>query len=181
MSGLTMLVAALLLTAAALVAWPVQSIRARRRRVLAAGRGSGGVDPDDALVEWIRDLGRTLDGPVDDAATAPVSGQPVGIAYQSQTTAGASGRRTALGWPSRDVVGSPNWPTATTGGFTRPEGRRARRSGGIPASGRHRPTGGRHARRRAADRRARDHDRCQRRGGGPSQRRHGRGDHRRAR
>ncbi|MEV5208225.1 hypothetical protein AB0K35_12210 [Micromonospora sp. NPDC053740] len=117
----TILVAALLLVAAALVAWPVQSIRARRRRVLAPGRRGGGADPDDALVRWIRELGRTPDGPVDGAGAAPTNGHAVGIAFESAPTAGANGRRTALGWPDRDVTGSPRWPGAA-GGFTRPEG-----------------------------------------------------------
>ncbi|MCG5456784.1 hypothetical protein PSH03_001687 [Micromonospora sp. PSH03] len=119
MTGETMLVAALLLVAAALVAWPVRSIRSRRRRVLAPGRRAGGVDPDDALVQWIRELGRTPDGPVD--GTAPTNGHPVDVACESATTAGANGRRTALGWPDRDVTGSPRWPGAADR-FTRPLG-----------------------------------------------------------
>ena len=97
MTGETMLVAALLLVAAVLVAWPVRSIRARRRRVLTPGRRRGGVDPDDALVQWIRELGRTPDGPADGVGAAPTSGHPVGIAFESATTADANGRRTALG------------------------------------------------------------------------------------
>ncbi|WP_258401027.1 type II secretion system F family protein [Micromonospora saelicesensis] len=117
MTAETMLVAALLLVAAALVAWPMRSIRARRRRVLAPGRRAGGVDPDDALVQWIRELGRTPDGPVDSIGAAQSTGHPV----ESATTAGANGRRTALGWPDRDVTRSPRWPGAA-GGFTRPEG-----------------------------------------------------------
>ncbi|MEU1250237.1 hypothetical protein ACWD8I_14540 [Micromonospora arida] len=121
MTGETMLVAALLLVAAALVAWPMRSIRARRRRVLAPGRRADGVDPDDALVQWIRELGRTPDGPVDGIGAAPTSGHPVGIAFESATTADANGRRTALGWPDRDVARSPRWP-GVAGGFTRPEG-----------------------------------------------------------
>lgn len=124
MTGGTMLVAALLLVAAALVAWPVHSIRVRRRRVLATGRESGGTDPDDALVEWIRELGRTLDGPVDGSGDALTSDQVVGVPFPAVTAAGASGRRTALGWPSRDATGSPSWPGATGGsvGPTRPAG-----------------------------------------------------------
>nr|WP_258397729.1 hypothetical protein [Micromonospora noduli] len=120
MTAETMLVAALLLVAAALVAWPMWTIRARRRRVLAPGRRAA-VDPDDALVQWIRELGRTPDGLVDATGAAPTSGHPVGIAFESATTAGANGRRTALGWPERDVTRSPRWP-GTAGGFTRPEG-----------------------------------------------------------
>ena len=80
MTAETLLVAALLLVAAALVAWPVRSIRARRRRVLAPGRRAGGLDPDDALVQWIRELGRTADGLVDGTGAAPTSGHLVGIA-----------------------------------------------------------------------------------------------------
>ncbi|MEU8252942.1 hypothetical protein AB0C06_01565 [Micromonospora inaquosa] len=121
MTAETMLVAALLLIAAALVAWPVRSTRARRRRVLAPGRRAGGLDPDDALVQWIRELGRTADGLVDGTGAAPTSGHLVGIADEPGATAGSNGRRTALGWPGRDVTRSPRWPAAT-GGFTRPEG-----------------------------------------------------------
>ncbi|GGO05121.1 hypothetical protein GCM10011576_07300 [Micromonospora parathelypteridis] len=119
-----MLVAALLLTAAALVAWPVQSIRARRRRVLTTGRGGGGADPDDALVEWIRELGRTPDGPTDGPGDLPAPGHPAGVAYQPRTSAGSIGSRTALGWPSRDVTGSPSWLGVAGGsvGSTRPAG-----------------------------------------------------------
>lgn len=132
MTGGTVLVAALLLVAAALVAWPVHSIRARRRRVLTTGRGSGGADPDEALMEWIRELGRTPDGPVDGAGGSPASAHPAGFPYQPQPTAGSSGRRTALGWPARDISGSPSWPGATGGpagptgpvGPTRPPTRR---------------------------------------------------------
>ncbi|MBM7492075.1 Flp pilus assembly protein TadB [Micromonospora luteifusca] len=124
MTGATMLVAALLLAAAALVAWPVQSVRARRRRVLAAGRAGGGADPDDALVEWIRDLNRTPDGPVDGSGDLPTPGHPAGVAYQPSTGAGSAGSRTALGWPSRDVTGSPSWLGVAGGsvGSTRPAG-----------------------------------------------------------
>ncbi|MFE9915366.1 hypothetical protein ACFYPG_09395 [Micromonospora sp. NPDC005553] len=121
MTAETMLVAALLLVAAALVAWPVWTIRSRRRRVLAPERMSGRVDPDDALVQWIRELGRTPDGPVDGTGAAPTKGHPVGIAGESGATAGANERRTALGWPDRDVTRSPRWPGAADG-FTRPEG-----------------------------------------------------------
>ncbi|MFI6232574.1 hypothetical protein ACIBD9_03315 [Micromonospora sp. NPDC050784] len=121
MTGETMLVAALLLAAAALVAWPVWSIRARRRRVLTLGRRGGGVDPDDALVQWIRELGRTPDGPVDGTGVAPTSGHPVGIAHEPGATAGSNGTRTALGWPDRDVTRSPRWLGAA-GAFRRPEG-----------------------------------------------------------
>ncbi|MEU1395777.1 hypothetical protein ABZ403_06875 [Micromonospora zamorensis] len=115
MTGGALLVAALLLVAAALVAWPVQTIRSRRRRVLTPGRRSAGPDPDDALVEWIRELGRTLDGPVDEAGDSLTSGRPVGMAYQPQPGAGSGARRTALGWPARDTSGRPSWPGASGG------------------------------------------------------------------
>ncbi|WP_433552393.1 type II secretion system F family protein [Micromonospora zamorensis] len=115
MTGGALLVAALLLVAAALVAWPVQTIRSRRRRVLTSGRRSAGPDPDDALVEWIRELGRTLDGPVDEAGDSLTSGRPVGMAYQPQLGAGSGARRTALGWPARDITGRPSWPGALGG------------------------------------------------------------------
>ncbi|MEV4117782.1 hypothetical protein [Micromonospora sp. NPDC049645] len=121
MSGGTMLVAALLLIAAVLVAWPVHSVRARRRRVLAPARKGGGVDPEDALLEWIRELGRTPDGPGDGPGADPFSGHPVGIAGEPGPTAGSSGGRTALGWPARDLSRSPSWP-GVTGALTRPAG-----------------------------------------------------------
>ncbi|MGI5525075.1 hypothetical protein ACQEUX_29635 [Micromonospora sp. CA-259024] len=132
MNGGTVLVAALLLVAAALVVWPVHSIRARRRRVLVTGRGSGGADPDDALMDWIRELGRTPEAPVDASGDSPTLGRPGGVPYQPATAAATSGRQTALGWPSRDVTGSPSWPGATRGpagpmgpaGPTRPPTRR---------------------------------------------------------
>lgn len=108
------MVAALLLVAAALVAWPVRSVRARRRRVLETGRGQTGADPDEALVEWIRELGRTPDGPVDGAGDSPTVGRPVGIAYQPQ----AGVKSAALGWSARDATGRPSWP----GGLGGPAG-----------------------------------------------------------
>ncbi|WP_309140886.1 hypothetical protein [Micromonospora sp. M51] len=121
MTARTMLVAALLLVAAALVAWPVRSVRARRRRVLTPGRRAGRLDPDDALVQWIRELGSTPDLLVDRTGAAPTSGHPVRITDEPGTAAGVNGRRTALGWPDRDVIRSPRWP-GVKGGFTRPEG-----------------------------------------------------------
>ncbi|MDG4807363.1 hypothetical protein O7634_11440 [Micromonospora sp. WMMD1120] len=120
MTGATMLVAALLLAAAALVAWPVRSVRLRRRRVLGSCRTSG-VDPDDALVEWIRELGRTPDAPADGPTAASTPGHPVGGAPAVRTTAQADRSRTVLGWPSRNVTGSPSWPAAAVR-LTRPEG-----------------------------------------------------------
>ncbi|MEU7588771.1 hypothetical protein AB0A95_21040 [Micromonospora sp. NPDC049230] len=123
MSAATM-VAALLLVAAALLAWPVHTIRARRRRVLTTGRGIGGADPNDALVEWIRELGRTPDGPVDRPGGSLTPDVPVGVPYRSRSTAALDGRPTALGWPSRDVASSPGWSGAMGGsvGFARPVG-----------------------------------------------------------
>ncbi|MGW0218630.1 type II secretion system F family protein [Micromonospora chokoriensis] len=123
MTGGALVVAALLLVAAALVAWPVQSVRARRRRVLDTGRGKTGADPDEALVEWIRELGRTPGGPVDGAGDSLTVGRPVGVAFQPQ----AGVKSTALGWPARDATGRPNWPggmggPAGAGGSVRPTG-----------------------------------------------------------
>lgn len=106
MTGAALVVAALLLIAAALVAWPMQSVRARRRRVLETGRGKAGADPDEALMEWIRELGRAPDGSVDGAGDSPTVGRPVGIAYQPQPSV----KSTALGWPARDATGRPGWP-----------------------------------------------------------------------
>ncbi|MEU7612344.1 hypothetical protein [Micromonospora sp. NPDC049204] len=124
MTGATMLAATLLLVAAVLVAWPVHSIRARRRRVLATGRRGGGIDPNDALVEWIRELGRTPDGPVDGPGDPLTPGGPVSVPCRPRTSANRSGRPTALGWPSRDVTGSAVRPGATGGslGSARPVG-----------------------------------------------------------
>ncbi|TWG09673.1 hypothetical protein FHU34_12121 [Micromonospora taraxaci] len=139
MTSGALVVAALLLVAAALVAWPVQSVRARRRRVLETGRGKAGADPDEALVEWIRELGRTPDG----AGDSPTVGRPVGIAYQPQPSVTSA----ALGWPARDATGRPGWPgelggpagpggsVRSTGpaGPTRPPTRRdPRRPAGTP-------------------------------------------------
>ena len=122
MTGATMLVAALLLVAAALVAWPVRSIRARRRRVLTTGRRSGGVDPDDALVQWIRELGRTPDGPVDGTGAAPTSGHPAGIGSEPTNHRGCQRKTdgTRLARPGRHP--QPGWPGSRQAGFTRPEG-----------------------------------------------------------
>ncbi|MFF0149933.1 hypothetical protein [Micromonospora sp. NPDC005203] len=124
MTGATVLVGTLLLVAAVLVAWPVHSIRARRRRVLTTGRRSGGTDPNDALVEWIRELGRTPDGPVDGPGDPLTPGGPVSVPCRPRTSASRGGRPTALGWPSRDVTGSAVRPGATGGslGSARPVG-----------------------------------------------------------
>ncbi|MFG2047591.1 type II secretion system F family protein [Micromonospora sp. NPDC048935] len=124
MSGATMVLAALLLVATALLAWPVHTVRARRRRVLATGRGNGGADPNDALVEWIRELGRTPDGPVDGPGDSPTPDGPAGVPHRPRSIAAPGGRPTALGWPSRDVAGSPGWPWSTGGsaGLARPVG-----------------------------------------------------------
>ncbi|MEU8208999.1 hypothetical protein AB0B85_07340 [Micromonospora sp. NPDC049044] len=124
MTGATMLVAALLLVAAALVAWPVRSIRARRRRVLTTARGSGGGDPDEALVEWVRELGRTPDGLVDGPGDSPTPGGPVAVSTLTRTTADWTGRSTALGWPSREATGGAGGPGARGGSvrYARPVG-----------------------------------------------------------
>ncbi|MFC5927334.1 hypothetical protein [Micromonospora vulcania] len=118
MSGATVLVAALLLAAATLVAWPVHSIRARRRRVLTAGGGGEvGADVDDALLEWVRELGRTPDGPASGLGSPPASGHlPIAVGY--------GGGRTAVGWPVRDATGAPSWPRGAGGSArsTRPAG-----------------------------------------------------------
>ncbi len=103
MNGGAVLVVALLLAAAALVAWPVHSIRGRRRRVLpAAGRATARTEPDDPLVAWVTELSRPLDDPVD----------------------GFNGRQSPVGWPTRDVAGGQPWPWATSApaGSTRPAG-----------------------------------------------------------
>ncbi|MFG3553692.1 type II secretion system F family protein [Micromonospora sp. NPDC047557] len=123
MTGGTALVVALLLAAAALVAWPVQSVRARRRRVLAPGRGTTGADPDDALVEWIRGLARGQGGPTDEFGGVSASVHPGGLSYPPGTSASSS-RPAAVAWSTRDLDDSPSRPRATggPGGSTRPAG-----------------------------------------------------------
>ncbi|WP_405428103.1 type II secretion system F family protein [Micromonospora sp. NBC_00617] len=123
MTGGTALVVALLLAAAVLVAWPVQSVRARRRRVLAPGRGTTGADPDDALVEWIRSLARGRGGPTDEFGGAPASVHPGALSYPPGAWASGSGR-TVVAWSTRDLDDSPGRPRATAGpgGSTRPAG-----------------------------------------------------------
>ncbi|MEU5903925.1 hypothetical protein ABZ780_06070 [Micromonospora sp. NPDC047467] len=118
MSAATMLVAVLLLAAAALVAWPVRSIRARRRRVLASRSGA-----DDALVEWVRSLGRVLDGSVDGAGAALTSARPAAVSYPTGAP-DSSGGRTAVNWSTRDRDDSTSQPRASGGplGSTRPAG-----------------------------------------------------------
>ncbi|SCE83524.1 tight adherence protein B [Micromonospora coriariae] len=119
MTGGALLVAALLLAAAVLVAWPVRSIRARRRRVLAPKVAENvGADPDEALVEWIRGLGRGLDAPPDGLGSLPSSG------HQPPVAPSFGGGRTLVGWSTRGVnVGQP-WPRVAGGsvGSTRPAG-----------------------------------------------------------
>ena len=107
MTGGTLLVAVLLLAAAALVAWPVHSIRARRRRVLASGRGAAGGDPDEALVEWIRDLGRVLEGPVDGSGGAPTSAHPAAISRPLGASDSNAGRTRSTGRPGTSTTSRP--------------------------------------------------------------------------
>ncbi|MEV4654960.1 hypothetical protein [Micromonospora sp. NPDC049301] len=119
MTGGTVLVAALLLAAATLVAWPVRSIRARRRRVLTPTvRGKLPSDPDDALVDWVRNLGRGLNVPADGFGALPSSG------HQPPAAPGFGGGPRLASWSTRDVnVGQP-WPRAAGGSVasTRPPG-----------------------------------------------------------
>ncbi|MET8083956.1 hypothetical protein [Micromonospora sp. NPDC005237] len=123
MTGGTALVVALLLAAAALVAWPVQSVRARRRRVLAPGRGTTGAESDDALVEWIRGLARGQGGPTDELGGVSASAHPGALSYPPGTSASSSGRA-VVAWSTRDLDDSPSRPRATggPGGSTRPAG-----------------------------------------------------------
>ncbi|MEV4825450.1 hypothetical protein [Micromonospora sp. NPDC049274] len=123
MTGGTVLVVGLLLAAAALVAWPARTVRARRRRVLAPGRGAIGADPDDALVEWIRGLARGPGGPTDEFGDLPAPARPGGLSYTPGASA-SSGGRTAVAWSTRDLDGSTSRPRATggPGGSTRPAG-----------------------------------------------------------
>ncbi|RLP91626.1 hypothetical protein EAD89_11080 [Micromonospora sp. BL4] len=119
MTSGTVLVAALLLAAAALVAWPVQSIRARRRRVLTPTvRDNTHPDPDDALVDWIRDLGRGLDVPADGFGALPSSG------HQPPAAPSFGGGRTLVGWSTRDANAGQPWRRGAGGsvGPTRPAG-----------------------------------------------------------
>ncbi|MEU7840318.1 hypothetical protein AB0B39_05025 [Micromonospora sp. NPDC049114] len=123
MTGGTALVVALLLAAAVLVAWPVQSVRARRRRVLAPGRGATGADPDDALVEWIRGLARARGGPTDELGGVSDQVHPGALSYPPGASTSVSGR-TVVAWSTRDLDDSPSRPRATggPGGSTRPAG-----------------------------------------------------------
>ncbi|MEU4333427.1 hypothetical protein AB0F59_02240 [Micromonospora lupini] len=123
MTGGTALVVGLLLAAAALVAWPARTVRARRRRVLAPGRGATGADPDDALVQWIRDLARVRDVPTDEFGDVPAPAHSGALPYPSGAST-SSGGRTAVAWSTRDLDGSPSRPRATggPGGSTRPAG-----------------------------------------------------------
>ncbi|MFF5054006.1 hypothetical protein ACFY1S_12575 [Micromonospora sp. NPDC000663] len=110
MTGGTMLVVVLLVAAAVLVAWPVRTVRARRRRVLAGGGGTAGVDPDEALVQWVRELGRTPGDP-------PPSGRPTTASPRPPT---AGGGRTLAAPYTRDTLSGTRW--AGEGGPTRPPG-----------------------------------------------------------
>jgi hypothetical protein len=118
MNATMALVAALLLSTAILLIWRAKSIRDRRRRVLAPTRRSG-VDPDDALVEWIRDLARGQDRPIEALDGVAASAQPGVLAQPTP-----SGGRTAVAWSSRDLDDGPARSRATGGpaGPTRPAG-----------------------------------------------------------
>ncbi|MGC4854448.1 hypothetical protein ACLQ24_13875 [Micromonospora sp. DT4] len=123
MNGTTMLVVALLLVVAILVVWPAQRIRARRRRVLGSSRGATGANPDDALIEWIRDLARGRDGSTDEFGGVPVSVHPDVLAQPTAASAISSGR-TAVAWSTRDLDDAPgrSWATGGPEGPTRPAG-----------------------------------------------------------
>ncbi|MEV0213943.1 hypothetical protein [Micromonospora sp. NPDC050695] len=101
MTGGSVLVAVLLLGAAVLVAWPVRTIRARRRRVLAAGPGTVVDDPDDALVQWVRELGRTPDGPEERSTQAAISKYP--------PAAESAGGQAPAARSDRDTIGVASW------------------------------------------------------------------------
>ncbi|WP_433536660.1 type II secretion system F family protein [Micromonospora sp. CA-249363] len=118
MNATMALVAALLLSTAILLIWRAKSIRDRRRRVLAPTRRSG-VDPDDALVEWIRDLARGQDRPIEALDGVAASAQPGVLAQPTP-----SGGRTAVAWFSWDLDDGPARSRATGGpaGPTRPAG-----------------------------------------------------------
>lgn len=109
MNGGSMLVVGLLVSAAALVAWPVRTIRARRRRVLALAGGTVGADPDDALVQWVRELGR-LPGDL------PTSGWPTAVSPSA-----TAGGQTLAARSTRDTVSGTN-RVGVAGGSTRPPG-----------------------------------------------------------
>ncbi|MEU7926640.1 hypothetical protein [Micromonospora sp. NPDC049107] len=119
MNATMALVAALLLSTAILVIWRAKSIRDRRRRVLAPTRRATGVDPDDALVEWIRDLARGQDRPTEDLGGTAASADPGALVQP-----GAGSGRTAVAWSTRDLDDSPGRSRATGGpeGPTRPAG-----------------------------------------------------------
>ncbi|MGC4768045.1 hypothetical protein ACLQ25_03550 [Micromonospora sp. DT44] len=118
MNATMALVAAPLLSTAILVIWRAKSIRDRRRRVLAPTRATG-VDPDDALVEWIRDLARGQDRPIDEFDGVVAPAQP-GVLAQPTSSSG----RTAVAWSTRDLDDSPGRSRAIGGpaGPTRPAG-----------------------------------------------------------
>ncbi|MFI5926452.1 hypothetical protein ACIA3K_10725 [Micromonospora sp. NPDC051543] len=118
MNATMALVAALLLSTAFLVIWRAKSIRDRQRRVLAPTRVTG-VDPDDALVEWIRDLARGQDRPVDEFDGVVAPAQP-GVLAQPTSSSG----RTSVAWSTRDLDDSPGRSRAIGGpvGPTRPAG-----------------------------------------------------------
>jgi Flp pilus assembly protein TadB len=158
MTGGTWPVALLLLAAAALVAWPLRSLRARRRSVLAPPRRTA-AGADDPLVDWVTELGRGLDGPPDALDSSPGrdsgSALPAGLPRGGPTaasTAGdppsidAAGRRSPLTWSTRDLATGAAWPPSTGGapGSTRPAGPSrppTRRDGRRPAGNAEPPTG----------------------------------------
>ena len=186
MTGETMLVAALLLVAAALVAWPVRSIGPAD---VACWRRDGGPAVPIRMTPWCSGSGnsvaRRTGRPTALAPPRPRVVRPAS-AFESATTAGADGRRTALGWPDRDVTRSPRLAGSGGGGSTRPAGADAPAGpSGSPTPGRHRPPGGGphqlDAERRPGASAATATIGVERRGRGRSGRRSGAGDHRRAR
>ncbi|MFY1618903.1 hypothetical protein [Micromonospora sp. WMMD736] len=112
------LVAALLLATATLVVWRAKRIRDRRRRVLVPSRRVV-VDPDEALVEWIRDLARAQDRPTDEVSGVAAPAQPGVLAQPTPNTG-----RTAVAWSARDLDDGPGRSRAVGGpaGPTRPAG-----------------------------------------------------------
>ncbi|MGV9210817.1 hypothetical protein ACTFTM_03035 [Micromonospora sp. RB23] len=119
MNATIALVGVLLLSIAILVVLRTKSVRDRRRRVLAPTRRAIGVDPDDALVEWIRELARGEDRPIDELGDVPVPAPPGALAQATPSSG-----RAAIAWSTRDRNDSPGRSRATGGpmGPTRPSG-----------------------------------------------------------